>query len=91
MFEIVFPNRSFSLDISTFAQIDTTHWLLDMNHFVGESSIIEICIFLINSFTLPPEKALAVYIKSLEALSYSAARSRSPAPPPCSLSLGRIR
>ncbi|GFP82079.1 hypothetical protein PHJA_000351200 [Phtheirospermum japonicum] len=66
MFGVVLPNRSFPLDISTFAQIDTTHWLLDMNHFVGESydSITEICIFLINSFTLPSDKALAVYIQS---------------------------
>ncbi|XP_073125840.1 protein OPI10 homolog [Henckelia pumila] len=66
MFGVVFPNRSFPLDISTFKQIDATHWLLDMNHFVGESydSIREICIFLLNSFTLPPDKALALYIQS---------------------------
>ncbi|XP_042037136.1 protein OPI10 homolog [Salvia splendens] len=66
MFGVVFPNRSFPLDISTFAQIDATHWLLDMNHFVGESydSIREVCIFLLNNFTLPPDKALAVYIQS---------------------------
>ncbi|KAL3838730.1 hypothetical protein ACJIZ3_023321 [Penstemon smallii] len=66
MFGVVFPNRSFPLDSSTFTQIDTTHWLLDMNHFVGESydSIREICIFLLNSFTLPPDKALALYIQS---------------------------
>ncbi|KAL6537700.1 hypothetical protein OROMI_012723 [Orobanche minor] len=66
MFGVLFPNRSFPLDISTFTQIDTTHWLLDMNHFVGESydSITEICIFLLNNFTLPPDKALALYIQS---------------------------
>ncbi|KAJ8542367.1 hypothetical protein K7X08_017233 [Anisodus acutangulus] len=45
---------------------DTTHWVLDMNTFVGEAydSIREVCIFLINNFTLPPDKALAVYIQS---------------------------
>ncbi|KAL8532302.1 hypothetical protein ACS0TY_008775 [Phlomoides rotata] len=66
MFGVVFPNRSFPLDISTFTQIDTTHWLLDMNHFVGESydSIREICIFLLNNYALPPDKALALYIQS---------------------------
>ncbi|CAA3009635.1 Hypothetical predicted protein [Olea europaea subsp. europaea] len=66
MFGVVFPNRSFPLDISTFAQIDTFHWVLDMNHFVGEEydSIREVCIFLLNNFTLPPDKALAVYIQS---------------------------
>ncbi|EPS58163.1 hypothetical protein M569_16653 [Genlisea aurea] len=66
MFGVVFPNRSFPLDASTFAQIDPTHWLLDMNHFVGESydSIREICIFLLNGFSLPPDKALALYIQS---------------------------
>ncbi|KAK6154105.1 hypothetical protein DH2020_013744 [Rehmannia glutinosa] len=66
MFGVVFPNRSFPLDISTFTQIDATHWLLDMNHFVGESydSIRDICIFLLNNFTLPPDKALALYIQS---------------------------
>lgn len=35
MFGVVFPNRSFPMDISTFAQIDTFHWVLDMNTFVG--------------------------------------------------------
>ncbi|GAV58453.1 DUF775 domain-containing protein [Cephalotus follicularis] len=66
MFGVVFPNRSFPIDISTFSQIDTFHWILDMNTFVGEAydSINEICIFLLNSFTLPPDKALAVYIQS---------------------------
>ncbi|CAN6995767.1 unnamed protein product [Brassica oleracea var. botrytis] len=28
MFGVVFPNRSFPIDISTFAQIDTFHWVL---------------------------------------------------------------
>ncbi|XP_047336295.1 protein OPI10 homolog [Impatiens glandulifera] len=66
MFGVVFPNRSFPMDISAFAQIDTTHWLLDMNTFVGEAydSIREVCIFLLNGMTLPPDKALAVYIQS---------------------------
>ncbi|GFY94134.1 hypothetical protein Acr_09g0005800 [Actinidia rufa] len=58
MFGVVFPNRSFPMDISSFAQIDTTHWILDMNTFV------EVCIFLLNGLSLPPEKALAVYIQS---------------------------
>ncbi|XP_057442031.1 protein OPI10 homolog [Lotus japonicus] len=66
MFGVVFPNRSFPIDISTFAQIDTFHWILDMNHFVGEAydQVTEVCIFLLNGFTLPPEKALAVYVQS---------------------------
>ncbi|XP_061347029.1 protein OPI10 homolog isoform X2 [Gastrolobium bilobum] len=66
MFGVVFPNRSFPMDISTFAQIDTFHWILDMNTFVGEAydQVRELCIFLLNSFTLPPDKALAVYIQS---------------------------
>ncbi|KAF5791144.1 putative OPI10 family protein [Helianthus annuus] len=66
MFGVVFPNRSFPIDISTFNQIDTFHWLLDMNTFVGEAydSIREVCIFLLNNFTLPADKALAVYIQS---------------------------
>ncbi|KAJ9187780.1 hypothetical protein P3X46_003200 [Hevea brasiliensis] len=66
MFGVVFPNRSFPMDISTFSQIDTFHWILDMNTFVGEAydQIREVCIFLLNSFSLPPEKALAVYIQS---------------------------
>ncbi|CAK9135302.1 unnamed protein product [Ilex paraguariensis] len=66
MFGVVFPNRSFPMDISTFTQIDTFHWVLDMNTFVGEAydSIREVCIFLLNNFTLPPDKALAVYIQA---------------------------
>lgn len=54
------------MDISAFSQIDTFHWILDMNTFVGEAydQIREICIFLLNGFTLPPDKALAVYIQS---------------------------
>ncbi|KAI3880852.1 hypothetical protein MKW98_002739 [Papaver atlanticum] len=66
MFGVVFPNRSFPMDISTFSQIDTFHWILDMNTFVGEAydDIREICIFLLNGLSLPPDKALAVYIQS---------------------------
>ncbi|KAF9623460.1 hypothetical protein IFM89_003044 [Coptis chinensis] len=66
MFGVVFPNRSFPIDISTFSQIDTFHWVLDMNTFVGEAydEIKEMCIFLLNNFTLPPEKALAIYLQS---------------------------
>ncbi|KAL9259232.1 Hikeshi-like protein [Drosera capensis] len=66
MFGVLFPNRSFPMDISAFAQIDTFHWILDMNTFVGEAydQVKEICIFLLNNFTLPPDKALAVYIQS---------------------------
>ncbi|CAN8238344.1 unnamed protein product [Cochlearia groenlandica] len=66
MFGVVFPNRSYPIDISTFTQIDTFHWLLDMNHFVGEAydQIGEMCIFLINNFNLPQDKALAVYVQS---------------------------
>ncbi|XP_065861351.1 protein OPI10 homolog [Euphorbia lathyris] len=66
MFGVVFPNRSFPMDISTFSQIDTFHWILDMNTFVGEDydQVREICVFLLNNFTLPPDKALAVYIQS---------------------------
>ncbi|KAA8547672.1 hypothetical protein F0562_004101 [Nyssa sinensis] len=66
MFGVVFPNRSFPMDISNFAQIDTFHWVLDMNTFVGEAydSVRDICIFLLNGFSLPPDKALAVYIQS---------------------------
>ncbi|KAG6607051.1 Protein Hikeshi, partial [Cucurbita argyrosperma subsp. sororia] len=66
MFGVVFPNRSFPMDISAFSQIDTFHWVLDMNTFVGEAyhQIREMCIFLLNNFTLPPDKALAVYIQS---------------------------
>ena len=100
MFGVVFPNRSFPMDISTFSQIDTFHWVLDMNTFVGKSSSLsvffsfypfsstpgapylchltlaltcageaydqvrELCIFLLNSFSLPADKALAVYIQS---------------------------
>ncbi|KAF6168569.1 hypothetical protein GIB67_005181 [Kingdonia uniflora] len=66
MFGVVFPNRSFPIDISTFSQVDTFHWILDMNTFVGEAydQIREICIFLLNGFTLPADKALAVYIQS---------------------------
>ncbi|GAB2278679.1 hypothetical protein Dimus_013354 [Dionaea muscipula] len=66
MFGVLFPNRSFPMDISAFSQIDTFHWILDMNTFVGEAyeQVREICIFLLNNFTLPPDKALAVYIQS---------------------------
>ncbi|KAH0983582.1 hypothetical protein GBA52_010759 [Prunus armeniaca] len=56
----------FPMDISSFSQIDTFHWILDMNTFVGEAydQVREMCIFLLNNFTLPPDKALAVYIQS---------------------------
>ncbi|XVF58612.1 hypothetical protein PTKIN_Ptkin07bG0080300 [Pterospermum kingtungense] len=66
MFGVLFPNRSFPMDLSSFTQIDTFHWVLDMSTFVGEAyhQIGEMCIFLLNNFTLPPDKALAVYVQS---------------------------
>ncbi|KAH9299822.1 hypothetical protein KI387_031504 [Taxus chinensis] len=66
MFGVVFPNRSFPMDMSSFSQIDTTHWILDMNYFVGEAydQVKEICIFLLNEFSLPPDKVMSVYIQS---------------------------
>lgn len=36
MFGVLFPNRSFPLDITTFVQVDDHRWLLDMNYFVGK-------------------------------------------------------
>ncbi|GLJ46609.1 hypothetical protein SUGI_0982080 [Cryptomeria japonica] len=66
MFGVLFPNRSFPMDMSSFSQIDTLHWVLDMNYFVGEAydQIKEMCIFLLNEFSLPPDKVLSVYIQS---------------------------
>ncbi|KAJ7297119.1 hypothetical protein O6H91_11G117200 [Diphasiastrum complanatum] len=66
MFGVVFPNRSFPLDVASFTQIDSFHWVLDMNVFVGEAydQVKDICIFLLNEFSLPPDKALAVYVQS---------------------------
>ncbi|KAM1055548.1 hypothetical protein FF1_029079 [Malus domestica] len=64
MFGVIFLNRSFPMDISSFSQIDTFHWILDMNTFVAFDQVPELCIFLLNNFTLPPDKALAVYIQS---------------------------
>nr|ABK25938.1 unknown [Picea sitchensis] len=66
MFGVVFPNRSFPMDLSCFTQIDSFHWILDMNTFVGEAydQIKEMCIFLLNEFSLPPDKVLAVYVQS---------------------------
>ncbi|KAI0498950.1 hypothetical protein KFK09_019848 [Dendrobium nobile] len=65
MFGVVFPDRSFPMDISAFSQIDPLHWLLDMNTFVGAAyyEVREMCIFLLNAALLPPEKALAVYVQ----------------------------
>lgn len=38
MFGVVFPDRSFPMDVSSFTQIDPLHWVLDMNTFVGMKS-----------------------------------------------------
>lgn len=66
MFGVLFPNRSFPMDISSFAHIDTFHWILDMNTLVGDAyeEVKEVCIFLLNGVTLPADKALAVYVQS---------------------------
>ncbi|CAM6081851.1 unnamed protein product [Calypogeia fissa] len=66
MFGVLFPNRSFPLDITTFLQVDDHRWLLDMNYFVGEAydQVKDICIFLLNDQILPADKALAVYVQS---------------------------
>ncbi len=39
MFGVLFPNRSFPLDITTFTQVDDHRWILDMNYFVGKKSL----------------------------------------------------
>ncbi|EFJ06994.1 hypothetical protein SELMODRAFT_134406 [Selaginella moellendorffii] len=66
MFGVVFPNRSFPMDAASFQQIDIAHWVLDMSVFLGEGyeEVKEMCIFLLNELSLPPEKALAVYVQS---------------------------
>jgi hypothetical protein len=60
MFGVVFPNRSFPMDISTFAQIDTFHWILDMNTFVGK------LIFL----TFTTQAHISIFHSQLTALLY---------------------
>ncbi|GJP47129.1 hypothetical protein CLOM_g6358 [Closterium sp. NIES-68] len=66
MFGVLFPNRSFPLDVSRFKQVDTFHWVLEMNMFVGDAydQVKEICIFLLTEAALPPDRALAVYVQS---------------------------
>ncbi|CAI5523929.1 unnamed protein product [Closterium sp. Naga37s-1] len=66
MFGVLFPNRSFPLDVSRFKQVDTFHWVLEMNMFVGDAydQVKEICIFLLNEAALPPGQALAVYVQA---------------------------
>ncbi|KAJ6818243.1 putative protein OPI10-like protein [Iris pallida] len=65
MFGVVFPERSFPLDPSAFTQIDPLHWVLDLSPLVGDSflSLPNLCIFLLPPVTLPPDKALAVYVQ----------------------------
>lgn len=66
LFGVIFPNRSYPMDASNFTQVDSTHWVLDMSIFVGESydEVKEICLFLLNEFSIPPEKALALHVQS---------------------------
>eukprot|EP00250_Pteridium_aquilinum_P018228 c23995_g1_i1 orf=231-1013(+) len=66
LFGVLFPSRSYPLDVSNFTQMDQTHWVLDMSIFVGESydEVKDICIFLLDEFCIPPEKALALYVQS---------------------------
>ena len=59
MFGVVFPNRSFPMDISTFSQIDTFHWVLDMNTFVGKSSSLSV-FFLFLPLLLHPRRTLSL-------------------------------
>lgn len=65
MFGVVFPDRSFPLDMSSFTQIDPLHWLLDITTLAGDSyhQIKDLCIFLLTPTSLPPDKALAVYVQ----------------------------
>ncbi|KAH7429273.1 hypothetical protein KP509_09G039600 [Ceratopteris richardii] len=66
IFGVLFPCRSYPLDASNFIQIDHTHWVLDMSTLIGESydEVKDICIFLLDEFSIPPEKALALYVQS---------------------------
>lgn len=65
LFGVLFPSRSYPLDASNFTQVDPTHWVLDMSIFVGESydEVKDICIFLVDELSIPPEKALALYVQ----------------------------
>ncbi|KAJ8465316.1 hypothetical protein OPV22_027868 [Ensete ventricosum] len=67
MFGVVFPERSYPMDASAFAQIDPLHWVLDMASFVGDAyrDVKEVCVFLLPAAaaSFPPGKALAVYVQ----------------------------
>ena len=60
MFGVVFPNRSFPIDISTFTQIDTFHWVLDMKFFVGKNPSLHLSLSLSLSLSLLPWPRLDV-------------------------------
>eukprot|EP00850_Spirogloea_muscicola_P007765 SM000040S14777 [mRNA] locus=s40:281728:282832:- [translate_table: standard] len=64
MFGVVFPNRSFPLDASRFAQVGAARWLLDMRSLVGDGyeQVREVCLFLLADGSLPLEQALALYV-----------------------------
>ncbi|PKA62771.1 ribulose-phosphate 3-epimerase [Apostasia shenzhenica] len=73
MFGVVFPDRSFPMDMSSFSQIDPLHWPLPEPQIplslvssagAAYHDVREICIFLLNAASLPPEKALAVYVQA---------------------------
>ncbi|XP_024387247.1 protein OPI10 homolog [Physcomitrium patens] len=66
IFGVLFPNRSYPLDASNFTQVDTHKWLLNMDIFVGEpyDKVTEICIYLFHEESIPPDKAVAVYVQS---------------------------
>ncbi|OAY63405.1 Protein Hikeshi [Ananas comosus] len=64
MFGVVFPERSYPIDASAFAQIGPLHWVLDVGALAPSyRDVREVCVFLLPSAaaSLPPGKALAVY------------------------------
>jgi len=66
VFGVLFPNRSYPLDSSNFTQVDSQKWLLNMDIFVGEAydQVTEMCIYLFDEASIPPDKAVAVYVQS---------------------------
>lgn len=40
IFGVLFPNRSYPLDASNFTQVDSQKWLLNMDIFVGEFTVV---------------------------------------------------
>jgi hypothetical protein len=66
MFGVVFIRRSGVINMDSFVQIDSTHWVLNLSALVGDlaGTARDVCLFVPGSGLLPADAGLSLHVSS---------------------------